>query len=102
MPLYLYLLLGLARRSLRSRSDLLIENLVLRQQLTVYARRPTRPRLRDEDRVFWSVVSRAWRPWRRGRAELDRAGPTRLSKLQIAGRRDFRAPQPDFASSSEF
>ena len=64
MPLYLYLMLGLARRALRSRSDLLMENLVLRQQLAVYARRPTRPRLRDEDRVFWSVIAHRWRLWR--------------------------------------
>ena len=64
MPLYLYLMLGLARRALRSRNDLLMENLVLRQQLAVYARRSTRPRLRNQDRVFWSAVSRTWRPWR--------------------------------------
>ncbi len=64
MQLYLRLLFGLLRQALRSRNDLLIENLVLRQQLAVYARRSTRPRLRDEDRVFWSVVSRTWRPWR--------------------------------------
>ena len=64
MQLYLRLLFGLARRALRSRNDLLMENLVLRQQLAVYARRSTRPRLRNQDRVFWSAVSRTWRPWR--------------------------------------
>jgi transposase InsO family protein len=64
MRLYLRLLFGLVRRALRSRNDLLMENLVLRQQLAVCARRSTRPRLRNEDRVFWSVVSRTWRPWR--------------------------------------
>ena len=62
MQLYLRLLFGPLRQALRSRNDLLIENLVLRQQLAVYARRSTRPRPRDEDRVFWSVVSRTWRP----------------------------------------
>ena len=64
MQLYLRLLLGLVWRALRSRNDLLMENLVLRQQLAVYARRSTRPRLRNADRVFWSVASRTWRPWR--------------------------------------
>ena len=64
MCLYLNLLLGVLRRALRSRDDLLMENLVLRQQLAVYARRPKRPRLRDEDRLFWSAVARAWAPWR--------------------------------------
>jgi hypothetical protein len=38
MQLYVRLLLGLVRRMLRSRGDLLMENLVLRQQLAVYAR----------------------------------------------------------------
>ena len=51
MRLYLNLMIGLLRRVLRSRDDLLMENLVLRQQLAVYARRPKRPRLQDEDRL---------------------------------------------------
>lgn len=64
MHMYVRLLLGLVRRTLQSRNDLLMENLVLRQQLAVYARRQTKPRLRNEDRVFWSVVAHRWRPWR--------------------------------------
>ena len=60
MRLYVRLLIGLLRRSMRGRRDLLIENLVLLQQLAVYARRPKRPRLRNEDRLFWSVVARTW------------------------------------------
>ena len=62
MRIYVYLLLGLVARVLRSRNDLLMENLVLRQQLAVYARRPTKSQLHSEDRVFWSVVARTWRP----------------------------------------
>jgi len=49
---------------MRGRRDLLIENLVLRQQLAIYARQPKRPRLRREDRLFWSMVARTWSPWR--------------------------------------
>jgi putative transposase len=64
MRIYVRLLLGLIGRTLRSRNDLLMENLVLRQQLAVYARRQTKPQLHNEDRVFWSVVTRGWRPWR--------------------------------------
>jgi transposase InsO family protein len=64
MPMYLRLLLGSVGRTLRSRNDLLMENLVLRQQLAVYARRQTQPRLRNEDRVFWSVIARRWPLWR--------------------------------------
>lgn len=64
MRLYVNLRLGLLRHVLRSRDDLLMENLVLRQQLAVYARRPKRPRLRNEDRLFWSAVARVWAPLR--------------------------------------
>ena len=63
MGLYVRLLIGLVRRSMRGRRDLLIENLVLRQQLAIYARQPKRPRLRREDRLFWSMVARTWSPW---------------------------------------
>ena len=64
MRLYVGLLIGLLRRAVRRRRDLLIENLVLRQQLAVYARQPRRARFRNEDRLFWSVVARTWSPWR--------------------------------------
>ena len=64
MRMYMRLFLGLVGRALRSRNDLLMENLVLRQQLAVYARRRPKPLLHNEDRLFWSVVARAWRPWR--------------------------------------
>ena len=57
MRLYVGLLIGLVRRAMSRRRDLLIENLVLRQQLAVYARRPKRPRLRNEDRLFWWMVA---------------------------------------------
>ena len=64
MRMYTRLLLGSVGRTLRSRNDLLMENPVLRQQLAVYARRRAQPRLRNEDRVFWSVIARRWRLWR--------------------------------------
>ncbi len=47
---YVRLLIGLLGRSRRGRRDQLMENLVLRQQLAVYARQPKRPRLRNDDR----------------------------------------------------
>src|SRR5437016_3131241 len=40
--------------------QLAIENLALRQQLTVYKRTVTRPRLRGTDRLFWVALSRVW------------------------------------------
>ena len=58
MRLYFTLPLGLVRRVLRSRDDLLTENMVLRQQLAVYARWAKRPRPHDEDRLCWLAVAR--------------------------------------------
>ncbi len=58
MRLGVRLLIGLLRRSTRARRDLLLESIVLRQQLAVYAGRPKRSRLRSEERLFWSVVGR--------------------------------------------
>ena len=54
---YLRLLVGVLRASLCARSDLVAENLLLRQQLLVLSR-PTRPRprLRARDKLFWRLT----------------------------------------------
>ncbi len=44
--------------------QLALENLALRQQLTVYRRTVARPRLRRGDRLFWVALSRLWRGWK--------------------------------------
>src|SRR6266850_5299418 len=44
--------------------QLAIENLALRQQLAVYKRTATRPRLRTTDRLFWLAMARVWTRWR--------------------------------------
>jgi hypothetical protein len=44
--------------------QLALENLALRQQLTVYRRTVARPRLRRGDRLFWVPLSRLWRGWK--------------------------------------
>ena len=41
----------------------LVRVLVLRQQLAVYKRKAKRPRLRNRDRLFWSLLSRIWDDW---------------------------------------
>ncbi len=64
MRLYVRLVFGVLRRSTRGRSDLLIENLALRQQLAVYTRQGRRPQLRNADRRFWSLLARSWSEWR--------------------------------------
>src|SRR5207245_4994937 len=41
-----------------------LENLALRQQLTVLRRTVTRPYLRSTDGLFWIVLAKCWRDWR--------------------------------------
>ncbi len=49
----LCILLATARASLRSRRELALENLALRQQLAVLGCRAKRPKLSMIDRAFW-------------------------------------------------
>ncbi len=47
-----------------SRSNLIIENLALRQQLTIQQRTIKRPKLKRKDRIFWAWLSRTWPQWK--------------------------------------
>ena len=40
--------------------QLVLENMALRQQLAVYRRTATRPRLGRTDRLFWAGLARVW------------------------------------------
>jgi hypothetical protein len=51
----------MCQRCFRSRKDLLLENLVLRQQLAVFEQRKQRPKLDGYDKLFWVAVQRVWR-----------------------------------------
>ena len=42
-----------------------LENLALRQQLSIYKRKQKRPRLVGRDRWFWIALSVVWKEWRR-------------------------------------
>ena len=48
----------------QSRDELILENLALRQQLSVFRREHLRPRLSWRDRVFWVCLKRVWSKWR--------------------------------------
>ena len=49
----------------RSRRELLLENLVLRQQLMLLRRKHPRPRLAGFDKLFWILTRRFWTGWQR-------------------------------------
>ena len=55
---------GILIRLFDSRRSLLIENLALRQQLAVFKRHNSRPRLVVADKLFWLLLRRFWSSWR--------------------------------------
>jgi len=57
------ILVSALRAILRSRSDLVLENIALRQQVEALKRRRPRPQLDDTDRAFWLAMRSAWRGW---------------------------------------
>ena len=56
-------IVGAVLAALRPRASLVLENLALRQQLSILRRSRRRPRLRPLDRAFWVVLSRTWSRW---------------------------------------
>ena len=64
MRTYLGLLTNAVRSALRSKHDLMLENLAVRQQLAVLTRQRARTRTKPADRLFWSWLSRYWPGWR--------------------------------------
>lgn len=56
---------GSAPSFVRSHNDLLLENLVLRQQVAVLKRRKRRLKLGRVDKLFWVAVRRVWTEWSR-------------------------------------
>jgi hypothetical protein len=51
-------------RLCRSRANLALENLALRQQLAALKRHHPRPRLALLDKLFWVAASRFWSKWK--------------------------------------
>jgi putative transposase len=62
---FVRLFIGTMVRLFRSPRSLLLENLALRQQLSVLKRRHPRPSLGSFDRLFWVVARRVWSGWKR-------------------------------------
>src|SRR5438552_1277640 len=59
----LVLLLGAVRALVRRRSDLVLENLALRQQVAALAAKGGRPRITAVDHWFWIALRRWWSHW---------------------------------------
>lgn len=56
-------LLGTLRSAFRTRAELALENLALRQQLANLRHTSGRPRIHPVDRAFWLLLSRLWSRW---------------------------------------
>jgi hypothetical protein len=54
----------LLRLIFRSKQDIVLENLALRQQLAVQQRSIKRPKIKNTDRIFWIWLSRIWSNWK--------------------------------------
>ena len=52
-------------RLLYSRRDLMVENLLLRQQLAVFKSKNRRLRLAAPDKLFWVLTRRVWAGWKK-------------------------------------
>ena len=57
------LLVYLLRAACRSKNELILENLALRQQVTALKLQNGRPRLHEADRAFWVALRSAWSGW---------------------------------------
>jgi hypothetical protein len=55
---------GALVRLFRSRGNLVLENLALRQQLSVLKRRHPRPQLDWFDKLFWVIAHQFWSTWK--------------------------------------
>jgi transposase InsO family protein len=60
----LLLWIGALIRIFHGRGNLVLENLMLRQQLAVLKRRHPRPSIGPLDKLFWVVVRRFWSGWK--------------------------------------
>ena len=58
------ILVSLFRLLLKDRSQLALENIALRQQLAVYKRTVTRPKIEDRDRIFWLSIMGMLKEWK--------------------------------------
>jgi len=60
----LFLLFSFLQSGFRNRTELVSENLALRQQLAILKRERPHARLRRRDRLFWEYLSSVWPRWR--------------------------------------
>src|SRR4029077_13119472 len=78
--------LGLLARCFRSHRTLLLENLALRQQLSVLKRKHRKPKVRPLDKLFWVLAHRFWSAWK---SSLIIVAPETVVRWHRAGSRRY-------------
>lgn len=63
VPEFILCILAVIRVFFKSRSDIALEVLALRQQVAVLKRKRPRPALNSRDRFFWTALRRCWSRW---------------------------------------
>lgn len=59
----IWIILRAVLSAFRSRRELVLENLALRQQLAAFESRGRQPHIRLADRAFWVVLRQIWSRW---------------------------------------
>ena len=60
---FFIVLIRIIQISRKSKSELILENLALRQQLSTYQTKKSKPKLRNLDRSFWIALKQSWNKW---------------------------------------
>jgi len=47
----------------KKQSDLVLENLALRQQLSIYHHTLKQPKIPTQDQIFWVIFLKIWKEW---------------------------------------
>jgi hypothetical protein len=85
-------MLGLRCRGHRA---VVLENVALRQQLSVFRRTVRRPHLRTSDRLFWVLLAKTWQDWR---TASTRSAPTSCAhhsaRQRCVGHKDLLHDRP--------
>ena len=64
LKVFVKLIFELFRLLFKSKQDLILENLMLRQQLNIYKRKDKRPKLENIDRIILVWISRVFSKWK--------------------------------------
>jgi hypothetical protein len=59
----LIILTKISKTVFKSKNDLIIENLALRQQLSTYKAKKIKPTIKERDRSFWIALKKSWSKW---------------------------------------